>query len=433
MILGAWLSSAMAVWLAGCGPGTSGPRARAADSATRAVPVTVAPLERRTIERTVDAIGTLRGWEQVTIGSKRAGRVSKVHHDMGDRIEPGEVLVELEPVDAKLAMDEAESRYLAALVKLGVTRKQAEESVRTYGISEDLLNNRATDEIIARAPAVVEKRVAREKAQQDLARQRTLTQRGAGTAQELEDAESTYRTAVASYENAIFLARTTIAEAYAARIALNKAERSLEDMTIRAPRPTHRPPKITSAGRIHYAMMRRQVSEGQILKEGEAVAELVIEDPLRLWTQVPEQYVDAVHVGQLVRVATRAHPEMVFEGHVARISPSVDPSSRTFQVETLIPNKRGLLRPGGLARASIVTDARAKAAVVPMEAIVRYAGVTKLFIVQGNRARAIGDIRTGTEGRGWIEVISSRLPPAADVVTTGQTQLADGTPVVIRK
>jgi RND family efflux transporter MFP subunit len=393
----------------------------------------VAPLERRTIERTVDAIGTLRGWEQVTVGSKRSGRVIKVYHDMGDRLEPGEPLVELEPVDARLAMDEAESKYLGALVKLGVTRKQAEESVRTYGISEDLLNSRATDEAIARAPAVVEKRVAREKAQQSLARQRTLTQRGAGTAQELEDAESHYRTTVASHENAIFIARTTIADAYAARIALNKAEQSLRDMTVRAPHPTHQPPKVTSAGRMQYAMMKRQVSEGQILKEGEAVAELVIEDPLRLWTQVPEQYADAVRVGQVVRVSTRAHSGMSFEGRVARISPSVDPSSRTFQVETLIPNKRGLLRPGGLARASIVTDAQSKAAVVPMESIVRYAGVTKIFIVDAGKARAIGDIQTGAEGRGWIEIISGQLPPSAQVVTTGQTQLADGTRVTIRQ
>src|SRR5262249_12040778 len=125
-------------------------------------------------------------------------------------------------------------------------------------------------------------------------------------------------------------------------------------------------------------------------------------------------------------------PGMTFEGHVARISPSVDSVSRTFQVETLIPNKGGLLRPGGLARASIVTDAHAKAAVVPIEAIVRYAGVTKIFLVDQGKARAIGDIKTGVEGTGWIEVISGQLPPTADVVTTGQTQLADGTAVTVR-
>ncbi len=56
---------------------------------------------------------------------------------------------------------------------------------------------------------------------------------------------------------------------------------------------------------------------------------------------------------------------MSIEGKVARINPSVDSSSRTFQVETLVPNERGLLRPGGFAKASIITDAEAKAAVVP--------------------------------------------------------------------
>jgi membrane fusion protein, multidrug efflux system len=426
------LAVVLAVGLAGCGHGAPQSDAPAKPTQPRAIPVTVAPLEHRTIERTVDAIGTLRGWEQVTVGSKRAGRVIKVYHDMGDRIERGEPLVELETVDAKLAMDEAESRYLGALVKLGVTRKQAEESVRTYGISEDLLNNRTTDEAIARSPAVVEKRVAREKAQQNLARQRTLTQRGAGTAQELNDAENDYRTAVASYENAVYTARTAIADAYAARVAFNKAEQSLRDMTIRAPDPKLPPPAFAGTEQIHYALSQRQVSEGRILKEGEAVADLVIEDPLRLWTRVPENYVDAIRSGQLVRVSTRAHPGMNFEGRVVRISPSVDQASRTFQVETLIPNKRGLLRPGGLARASIVIDAQAKAAVVPIEAIVHFAGVTKIFLVDQGKARSIGDIRTGVEGQGWVEIISGQLPPTGDVVTSGQAHLADDSPVIVR-
>ena len=147
-----------------------------------------------------------------------------------------------------------------------------------------------------------------------------------------------------------------------------------------------------------------------MIKEGEAVAELVIEDPIRLWSQVPEQYAEDVRVGQRVRLSTRAHPGMAFEGKVARINPSVDSSSRTFQVETLVPNERGLLRPGGFARASIVTDAEAKAAVVPIESIVRFAGVTKLFIVENGKARSINDIKTGSEGRGWVEVTSKQLP-----------------------
>src|SRR5262249_34949247 len=161
----------------------------------------------------------------------------------------------------------------------------------------------------------------------------------------------------------------------------------LRDMTIRVPEPKLPPPSTSSERKVRYAMTKRQVSEGQILKEGETIAELVIEDPLRLWSRVPEIYVNSIRVGQLVRGSTRAHHEMSFEGRVARISPSVDPSSRTFQVETVIPNKRGLLRPGGLARASIIIEAQSKAAVVPLEAIVHFAGVTKIFLVDQGKAR----------------------------------------------
>ncbi len=217
-----------------------------------------------------------------------------------------------------------------------------------------------------------------------------------------------------------------------AKVALSKAEQALHDMTIRAPQPRLLPPSQSRTSRITYGITKRQVSEGQIIKEGDAVADLVIEDPLRLWTQVPEQFSDEVRVGQPVRLSTRAHPDMTFEGRVARISPSVDPTNRTFQVETLVPNERGLLRPGGLARASIVTESKASAAVVPVESIIRFAGVTKLFIVEGGKAKAINDIKTGKEDRGWVEVISRQIPASSQVVTTGQSQLAEGTPVVIR-
>ncbi|HKI17071.1 MAG TPA: hypothetical protein VKA15_04300, partial [Isosphaeraceae bacterium] len=100
---------------------------------------------------------------------------------------------------------------------------------------------------------------------------------------------------------------------------------------------------------------------------------------------------------------------------------------------TVVPNERGLLRPGGFARASIVTRAQAKAAVVPVESIVHFAGVTKLFVVENGLARSISGIKTGQEGRGWVEIEGSQLPETAQVVTTGQSQLADGTPVVIRQ
>ena len=98
-----------------------------------------------------------------------------------------------------------------------------------------------------------------------------------------------------------------------------------------------------------------------------------------------------------------------------------------------VSNRRGLLRPGGLARASIVVEAQSKAAVVPIESVVHFAGVTKVFLVDNGKAKALSDIRTGVEGRGWVEIVGERLPAAGDVVTSGQSHLADGSPIVVRK
>src|SRR5205823_1637863 len=90
-------------------------------AAVRPISVTVADLERRSVERSVDVVGTLKGWEEVTIGAKKGGRVLKVFHDFGDTVEPGRPLLELEPVDAQLGVQQAETKYLSDLTRLGVS------------------------------------------------------------------------------------------------------------------------------------------------------------------------------------------------------------------------------------------------------------------------------------------------------------------------
>ena len=389
-------------------------------------------LERRTVERTIDVVGTLRGWEQVTIGSKRTGRVSKVLHDMGDHVRPGEPLVELEAVDAKFAYDQAQSKYLGELVKLGITEQQAQRFIEQYGISEELIRGKQAEEAIDRVPAVIQVLVSKEKALHNLNRQRALSKKGASTVQELEDYENEYRSASAAYENARATARNVIASAVANRVARNQAIQTLNDMIIRVPKPELTPPGSSQADAMVYAVTKRSVSEGQMVREGEAVCELIIENPLRLWTSAPERYAEQVRVGQPVRITVSSQPDLLFLGKVVRINPSVDAVSRTFQVETQVPNDRRLLRAGGFAKATIITDSAAQAAVAPTESIIRFAGVTKLFLVENGKARSVNDIVTGSEGPGWVEVTSKSLPTSAMVVITGQTQLANGTPVVIR-
>jgi len=406
-----WSSAALSTLvLAGCGHSTGESKAEASTT-PKPVPITTAPLEQRVVERTVEVVGTLNGWEDVTVGSKSQGRVLKIHHDMGDRVKPGDLLAELDPIDADLAIQQAQRQFQAELAKLGLT---------------DLPTK---DFDVSAVPAVVQARVALDRARQNLARERTLSRRGAGAAQDLQNSENDEQAAEAALANASLTAQATLANARASRAAVDVAMQARKDTEIRAPLSFARPQGDSS--KFEYAVSKRIIAEGEMVRQGDPLFDLVVESPLRLWTNVPERHSSEIALGQVVRIQIAAHSGTTFEGKVARINPSVDAVSRTFQVEVAVPNDQGLLRPGGFAKASILTERNAKAPVVPIESVVKFAGVTKLFVVENDKARAI-NVETGQEGLGWIEV-SGELPEQAQVVTSGQTQLADGTPIVLRK
>lgn len=428
----AGLGVLLGVALSGCG--AKAEKSAKADAAPRPVPVTVTPLQTVAIERTVPMVGTLKGWEEVTVGTRKTGRVIRFLHDMGDRIKPGEPLVELDPVDADLAILQAESTYLGELTKLGITREQAEVFFNKYGVHEEILRGEQADALIHATPGVQQAQVAVEKAQQNLVRQRQLSARNAGTIQELQNMENDAKTADAQLANAVLTARTTIASAVASRIALDVAKQARKDMTIHAPTPTHALKEVGKNDEIQYAVSKRTVSEGQMLREGDPVYDLVIENPLRLWSNVPERFSSEIKVGQAVRFTVSSRPDAPFNGVVTRVNPTIDPTSRTFQVEASVRNDDGELHPGGFAKASILTQHDSQAHVVPLEAVVRFAGVTKIFIVEEKDGKPVArsiNVTTGQEENGMVEVIGE-IPSNARVVTTGQTQLADGTTVVIR-
>jgi RND family efflux transporter MFP subunit len=423
------MAALAAAALAGCGE-RGVEKAVSADTAPKPVRVGVVAAGLKTVERTVEVVGTLHGWEDVSVGAKKGGRVLRVLHDMGDHVKPGEKLVELDTTDARLAVAQARSKYLAELTKLGITQEQAESALKKYGLSEELLSGETTTRMIEQNPSILQVTATMEKAANNLNRQRQLHQRGAGTLEELQNLENDYRGAKAARDNAFATARNTIATAFSAKVAIDVADQQLADMTVLAPHPVMVPEGV-DCEKITYAVAKRSAAEGQMLKDGDAVMELVIESPLRLWANVPERYSAGVKAGQKVRVRVASYPDRSFEGTVSRISPAVDPVSRTFQVEALIPNDERLLRPGGFAKASVVVDHHSQATTVPVESVVRFAGVTKLFVVEGDKARSVS-VETGEEGPGWVEV-TTPLPPGARIVTDGWTQLADGTPVLLKE
>jgi multidrug efflux pump subunit AcrA (membrane-fusion protein) len=251
--------------------------------------------------------------------------------------------------------------------------------------------------------------------------------------QDFADMETAWEVAKSNYDVELLTARSLIADARARQSELDAETQHLRDTTIAAPRmvattaPATPPAPAARSLTAGYSVASRMVSVGEYVREGTALFRLVAQDPIKFRAQVPERFFGQVQVAQKVHVAVEAYPNQTFEGAVARISPEVQVSSRTFEVEMLLPNADGRLSPGSFASGQILTRVDSKVTLVPLDAIVTFAGVSKVFTVADGKA-VERKIETGERVGTEVEVLSGMEKPEA-VVIEGKNRLATGTPV----
>ncbi|MCZ2344435.1 MAG: efflux RND transporter periplasmic adaptor subunit [Bacteroidales bacterium] len=402
----------------GCGHSAKPEDTSAKEIPLPTITVTTVPLQTRSVQRTVTAVGTFRGYDEVTLSPKVDGVINTVHVDVGDMAIPGAVLLTIDPTDCELAVWEAHRALDAELARLGIP---------------DLPDTQVN---VDQVSTVVKARVSLDNATKRFAMRRGLFDRQVLAKEEYDLAETDYKLAEATYRDAVTQARAVLAQARLRKAVLDTATQRLRDCQLRVPEPPGFGAWAAVVGPgfvpVRYAVAKRLVSEGQrvISMPVTDAFRLVITHALKLRVDVPERFVSAVRLGQTVDIRVEAHPQETFRGQVTRISPTVDVQNRTFQVEIAVPNLDGRLRVGGFAHAAIRTRMDAAVPVVPPSALITFAGVTKLFVIADGKAKPI-EVATGTQDRDWIEIVTP-LPPDARIITSGHTQLVAGSPVQIR-
>lgn len=423
-----WIAGGVAVLVAGVAAGKvgSGARAEKAEAVLpppEAVAVTVEPVTPRPVRRTVTAVGSLWGWDEVPITPKLEGKVLRVHKDVGDVVKPGDVLLELDPTDSRLAVTEARRGLELELARLGLT---------------DLP---AGDVDVSRLPGVT-----RADALQRQAEVRSGRLKAGGrsvTDEDLQQAETDVEVARANRTQAVLEAKATLAAARQRQAVLATAQQRLADTKIVAPTP-HGLAAAGVSGPAEYVVGFRKVTEGEMVRviplvDAPPLFRLVLDRPLRLRVMLPERHKAEVKVGHPVELEVESHPKERFAARVARVNPTVDRASRTFSVEMLVPNADRRLGAGSFTRATIVTKVDDTAPTVPEEAILNFAGVTKVFVQIDGKAKEVvvkpGASVVATDGarkRTWVEV-EGGLPANARVITSGFSRLADGVMVRVRE
>jgi multidrug efflux pump subunit AcrA (membrane-fusion protein) len=374
------------------------------------------------LRRTVPVVGTLHGYEDMVVSPKVDGRVARVLKDIGDSVAPGEVLFELDPTDYLLAVAQARPAYLAELKKL-----QLEELPK---LDEEL------EAIIDQVPSVAQARANQELAERELARSENESARGVGAAQALDAARTKLKVSRTAVQLAQTEARVVLEQARRLKAVLDDAEEKLRETQIRAPIPhdwaAWSAVVSPAANPLRYSVAGRMVSKGEMIRQTPVTNafRLVIEHVLKLRVSVPEKYRPDLHIGQTVEVRVEAYANSLFSGVVSRINPTVDTLNRTFLAEIQVPNCGRRLNVGGFAKAEILTSSDVAVLTVPPEAVRTFAGISRVYVVEGNVVHAV-EVELGTREKDWVEV---RGPFKADdkVVTSGHSQLVEGSTVRVR-
>ena len=155
--------------------------------------------------------------------------------------------------------------------------------------------------------------------------------------------------------------------------------------------------------------------------------------PVKLLVAVSESDYSKIGMGDRVTVKADAFPDLTFDGKIERIYPTIDPTTRTFTVEVVVPNNYSTLRPGMFSRVTVNFGTN-RNVVIPDVAVVKQQGSGERFVYILNEDGTVSyqkvelGRRMGTE----YEVLSG-VEDGAKVVTGGQIRLKDGIKVSVNE
>jgi len=348
--------------------------AKPASVASTPLAVQVFRVEAKPLDETLDVTGSLVSSVAVDVKTEFAGRLASLLKQEGDRVSKGELLAQLDDVNARLSVAQAQANLEVAQAALE-RAKVAEDHARTE----------------------------QERAQ-------NLLKSGGITDRDFQAAQNTARDAGAQVK----LAEAQVAQS---QQAMAMAKKHLNDCRVISP--------------ISGEVERKYFNPGSWVDGNALLYRLVDNQRLELQTFVSSSEMARVAKGQKIRFNVAAYPGEVFDASILTLSAAVDSQNRSLLVRASAPNAAGKLRAGMFVKGVVVTGMKPAALVVPVSALWRRAGQPPfVFVVEQNRARR-REVKTGLEQPQVVE-ITSGLSPGELVVAEQNLELAEGVNVTPR-
>ena len=192
-----------------------------------------------------------------------------------------------------------------------------------------------------------------------------------------------------------------------------KAQQAASDARLRTAQSSARDTRIVApvTGTIQF----RRVQGGEHVLRGAEMFTLVRYDVLELMAALPARRANEVKVGQAVRFLADGR---TFTGKVARVSPTIDPASRSITAYVQIPNPRGELKGNTFSSGQIIAQVLNNVLVIPQPAVrTGQDGKSFVYRITGgeleqvpvtvgavDEARSLVEITTGLQERDQVIV-----------------------------
>ena len=183
---------------------------------------------------------------------------------------------------------------------------------------------------------------------------------------------------------------------------------------------------------ISGVVTQRNFDNGD-LPSGQPILVIEQQQPLKVIVNVNESDFPKVKTGMPVKVKCDVYGDEEFDGRVYLIHPSIDASTRTFEVEVTIANNGDRIHSGMFARVAFNFGTSTNI-VVPDRAIVKQmgSGVRYVYVYQPDKTVKFVEVQLGQRLEGRYEVLGG-LNNGDRVVVTGQSHLSNGAKVEIKQ
>ena len=181
---------------------------------------------------------------------------------------------------------------------------------------------------------------------------------------------------------------------------------------------------------VNGVIAERNIDPGDTVGAGSSCFVVSRQETVKIKGTITESDYPKARLGQLAHVTIDAFPGVSFDGSVSRLSPTLDASTRTANLEVWIPSK-GILKPGMFARVEVVVGKHDGIA-LPKEAVKQLAGTGEwyCFIVGPDKKAKQIFVKRGIETGNLVEIIEG-VSAEDRVISPVVRALGEGVPVEV--